>query len=1357
MGTDEPPQIVVPIEEVERQAGDVIAALDYQLYQTVSTWMSLKIGEQLFVEMAEDFAVSTKTALNMTQVKRTAAAVTLRSKGVAALISSVWSFQEANPGTAVSAAYLTTSRIGKEKGLTFPSRMTGLSYWRVGAREQADVEPLRTALLKLDLAAALKTFLKNASPDDMRTRILRPIHWYTAASSQDALERDLEERLVYYGQARGVGAQDARNALNALVVELHRCVRRPVKARFVTAADFSTIFEKNTYRLVPPTLLPSEAAAPSFADHFTALAVTDAASIPLPPRATMRQNVVTSLHEDLVRDGIVWLQGSSGLGKTTMALLIARYQNASWQFADLRNLAEQPLRLTLTRLAMKFSAASACGLILDDLPSDLDNASILALRRVARAVAEVDGLLIVTSPKSPFPSLRSSIDLKVESVKVIPHLTEQDIDEMVANAGGDAVAWGRTIALSTGGHPQLVDARILGLQQRDWPKDDLWTDILPRDPNKGGDVEQERQAVRVRLLREMNPSSREMLFRLSLLTNAFDRPIALATATASPAIAQPGLHFDALIGPWIEQVGPERYRLSQLLRDSGEQTLDDDIKPRVCAAVVEHLLTAKPFPADQFMLLFIFAFRLGDARALNWFSAAIVGIAHTDKTNFKRVAEELSVFAQVDRGAEQPLFADDREVSAMLRYVQLLVSIAVNDLGAAIGALDRGLAETAELAGELKTSTLGLILSNALMERSLPLRPKRWLAMLKMLGDLPEIGAALRNRPKTKNPFSGLNIAPSHEEVLFASRASALTSIAELEELIVELDKLPARTRAGFLTAAASIAHSSTHIVSSAWLAEVARPDFDAKASAASLSRLRVAIKSWDNPDLPVELACAEAVMLDEYAQDQEAALAVLADAQTAHPDDYRINRQRQKVYYRNGQHAEALTEFERFANSLDRTTPVESAFSLREAGRSAAEVGELERARAFFGRAWEALSHSNDHVLPLKAGLSGDCAILDYKAGKSDEAIALMVRALKEAEHIDPTAGLKEHYCKLILVAALLWMRGARADWPMERQAMVIGMCSNPDPPPEVQQRPLSQPQLAWYELAELEAETSDSTIALTELRRRTKSGKGLLPLELMLAGHLVEAATRRLDIDGFIDAMRVYPRAVDMAVQFFPQRVPEDILNMPLGMIKPLTVLQWQEPSLRETVRSAVLLFALAALAQGRRDVYDAFRKRCENTIGLSTTAQSLFHLIDDPPEKSSEAIASVAKVVHHMRDRKFLFDAQDLFAAVVVVVQLLSGHVLGEIVAKPVLVYFRLVWEDIMLKRTFSMRHPSATGPLVLAAFGKGATNVASLARVALAAEAAVKDHLSSTLRANLHRIAEPIRKPVDHIDFSVKSKS
>jgi tetratricopeptide (TPR) repeat protein len=1345
--------IKIPSEEAARQAEAALLGYSYQLYQTVLAWLSLGSNEVLHIEFAEDFAVSDDGSLKMTQVKNTKAALTIRSKAVAALIRAVWVFQEANPGRDVVAALVTTGKIGKEKGTSFPGTLSGLSYWRVAAREHSDVEPMRKALLDLDLPNDVKSFLKRAAAADIRERILRPIRWFGSSPSHDEIESDLQDRLVHFGAAQGVGAQDSKNALSALIVELLKCARRPANSRFVTAADLLTIFQKNTYVLIPPSAFERIGITQQGTSELAGadLAIRDAASIPLPPRPAMRPELVDDLHGSLVVNGKLWLHGSSGLGKTTIALLLARRQNVVWMFSDLRDLEPRALRLALARLSATFEASGALGLILDDLPSDPDNATILAIKRVARAVTNSDGVLVITGVKPPPPTLSGGLGLANNAVRAVPYLTEDEVGQIVDQAGGDRRVWGRLIFAFCGGHPQLVDARVVGLRQRGWPASEQLADLKPSTA-KAGDLERERGAVRARLLRELDADSRELLLRLSLLMNNFDRSIMLTVVGVLPAIPQAGIIFDALVGPWIEQVGADRYRLSPLLRDSGEVGLAKGQRTGIKSAVVEHLMARRPFPADQLLQVFIFAYGLKLIPALSWFSGILVHTATRDPKTFKRLAEEVSVFAMVDRGPSEPLVAEEPRTSFMLRYAQFRVAIANEDGGRAVTILDRLMSEVEHLSGEVRSNNLGMVLATALIERSVPLPPARWLEMLKTLVAIPEMRRVVRKRPSHTDSLSGLTLSASPDEMMFTVRATALSGIDQLCELVAALDAMEETTRERYLKAVSNLVRSVVHIVASAWLSEVKSDGFDSKAAGAKLAALYNTASRWRNADMAVELACAQAVMLDEYAGDMKSALDVLAAAQAHHPRDYRISRQRQKVYYRNGDHALALAEFESFADSLLSASPLERAFTVREAGRSAAEVGDFDRAGIFFEQAWEAASKCGDHMLPMVAGLLGDRAVLAFHVGDVTSALGLMARALAESEAIDPTAGLKEHYCILILLAAILWMRGAAADWPVERQAMVVGMCSNPEPHPEFRERRLPQRLLLWYELAELEAESGNGRVVLSELRRRTAKG-GLLPLETMLVARLMGAALRDLDVDRFADLLSIYPRAIVEATSTPVDRRPEAIFEMPVGTLKPIAPEEWVEGRICEATTSAVLVFLVTAACSGRNSLIDTLCAQLQQKEGLGAALAPLFDTIFNPSDKRDDMIAAIAGLLSRMLRSDFVFDAADAFKATVHLVQFLSAHPLGKTAAGPVVGYFAQVWRDILENRTFSVRNPVVTGPYILKALSRGDGNLARLANIVLASEAAVRARLSDELRTQIRAKAELKRTLLKDLQASI----
>ena len=257
--------------------------------------------------------------------------------------------------------------------------------------------------------------------------------------------------------------------------------------------------------------------------------------------------------------------------------------------------------------------------------------------------------------KPPQPTLSGRLGLDADAIIRVPYLNEEDVADMVTAAGGDPHKWARSIHVFAGGHPQLVDARVAGLEQRGWNEKEILASIVPFKGSTN-DMEEERKAVRSRLLQELPPNATEVLLRLSLLHGNFDRAMALVVADAPDAVPRAGLEFDFLVGPWIEQVGPDRYRLSPLLKDSATAGLSPALQQSIKSNVMKYLIKQRPFPADQLLQVFLIAFEQHDREGLTWFGHAVLGASsNPKKTQFKRLAQEVSVFALVDWGEGKPL------------------------------------------------------------------------------------------------------------------------------------------------------------------------------------------------------------------------------------------------------------------------------------------------------------------------------------------------------------------------------------------------------------------------------------------------------------------------------------------------------------------------------------------------------------------------------------------------------------------------------------------------------------------------------------------------------------------------------
>ena len=105
--------------------------------------------------------------------------------------------------------------------------------------------------------------------------------------------------------------------------------------------------------------------------------------------------------------------------------------------------------------------------------------------------------------------------------------------------------------------PARCHARIAAFENTGFPQPSIQD--LTETPQ---DVLGARMEAR-RLLEQLDTAARELVYRLSLSTLVMQRRQVLSIATQAPAIAEPGLAFDELIGPWVE-------------------TLDVDIRRRRC-------------------------------------------------------------------------------------------------------------------------------------------------------------------------------------------------------------------------------------------------------------------------------------------------------------------------------------------------------------------------------------------------------------------------------------------------------------------------------------------------------------------------------------------------------------------------------------------------------------------------------------------------------------------------------------------------------------------------------------------------------------------------------------------------------
>ena len=187
-----------PQGDLARQAVAALRGYAFQLHGSVIAWLELKEGEDLFLEVAEDYAIVAQDALKAVQAKETRAsgAVTLNTAGVREAINSFVDLSNRNPARTVSLRFFTTSPIGLEKETADRIEgMSGLEYWGSVARG-ADVAPLRARLLRLDLKQQTRVYIEGLDDEELRDKLIRRITWDCGQGGLENLEGEIEAKLL---------------------------------------------------------------------------------------------------------------------------------------------------------------------------------------------------------------------------------------------------------------------------------------------------------------------------------------------------------------------------------------------------------------------------------------------------------------------------------------------------------------------------------------------------------------------------------------------------------------------------------------------------------------------------------------------------------------------------------------------------------------------------------------------------------------------------------------------------------------------------------------------------------------------------------------------------------------------------------------------------------------------------------------------------------------------------------------------------------------------------------------------------------------------------------------------------------
>lgn len=831
-----------PLEhDPAREAVDSMRGYSYQILSSVIVWMGLADDQVLFLEGAEDFDVLQGEDALAVQIKDTAGSgnITLRTPSVVSAIEHYWDHRQRNQNRRVTYRYLTTSDVGQEDGNPFGNGVRGLELWRLlksesdSARRARAITSLKTFLIAENrLSVAILDFLKNASDDQIIDNIVLPIDWVTRADTTTVLIRRIKDQLVVHGQSKGIAATSSESTTGHLYFEAWLAATK-TKDRALTRADFIRIFDQHTRMSLPlttvETLLQRVAGMSTQPPISTNIGPTRTVTSPppLPPRYYRRLSVLDEIRIAIGRT-IAVLYGATGTGKTTAAAAYCLHIPGQWGWIDLRGKDTASIEIQLS-MAVVYAEGSSepLPIVLDDLDASSDPRPFqAALSRLLETQRRRGVGLIVTTAHELPPRICQALGIDPsEAIRMLP-FSRDEIAGFLESRGcpddrRDALA--AIIELTTQGHPQLVHARVAALEVDHFPS--IRREDFTQTPHEILDVQAEAR----RLLAKLDPSCRELIYRLSLVAELLDRERLMEIANSPPAISGPGLAIDRLIGPWLEVVQPDIFRISPLVRSAGEAANGSAWAINARRSIAQALLSRRSLTPSDVSEILLQAIAARDG---TYIAALSFGLRGADNEAMRAIAKAAFWFTLVAVEPNQQMPNDSPGSLFLARLLQYRIAVANADSEGAKRIATRFDEEFPQASAEASTLLIRFIFLSLMVTFSeeitysideLMTRAVQFVALADQLGEALNTGSA-----DDLGPMTGIH--GQRDYAIFAGWTFILRvkTTDELIAMIEALEGIDHGFAARIIWALGSSESKSRMVLDQIWLSEhrADRPDW---------------------------------------------------------------------------------------------------------------------------------------------------------------------------------------------------------------------------------------------------------------------------------------------------------------------------------------------------------------------------------------------------------------------------------------------------------------------------------------------------------------------------------------------------
>ena len=1300
-----------------REAIDSLRGYVYQIYQSALAWTEIKDNEFLFLEVAEDFVVAAANALEAVQVKETAGHVTINSDDIVASIDSFVELKEKTPSLNVSLRHLTTSTIGKEKS---PKHRIGktptLIMWRNLAKA-GELSDLRRILENSKLSDKSKKHIAALSDTDFRENFLRRIHFDCGAPGSRFLARQISSRVSNLVIERGgVHSQAASCTASILLSLLKLSTNRKRDERFVDRAGLEEHLEAATQitlnraqfeaqnRLMEKVLSASLSAGTNLSGS-QSIKPSPVSEVPLPNALANRKEEIGQLLQSLERSGICWISGAAGMGKTVAARVLGHKSEGVWASINLRGQAGEQAALTLSEVADAMPRFGLRGLIVDDLDYSLGSSVLDNLHYLVHSASRSDVLLVVTSSNPPTSEFLFASGLQADITITLSEFTEKDIEEILEKIGVRSTNWAKyTHAISGGGHPQLAIAFIQSMAASGWNPNEFQTlnSLLAGSPA----VNEVRKRTRERLLIDLPDTARRLIERLSLKVGGFGRELAIDLGKVTPSIQDAGIILDSLTGSWIDQHEGDRFSLSPLLSDYAAKTLTTNEKETIQSAIADSLTKGHSLDVIDMNSALLAAWSSSNKAAIIKLCMAMFGAGQDE---LELIVPHLSMFTLFR--TDTIAYPNDATISHMFRGVQVLL---LNQESDSLSKLEDAVRCFSEESGNVQNEAMCATM-NILVYSKLLLHTSKAGMGVNFIGVIRKLDQLLQDE-KYALPTEALEgLGGLQKEgitpigVVFLNQVNQLSKIEDLSIVFDFLDSSSPEMRSRMLAPFDRDDVEMDMMVIGAWLSEHKNNTIDSHAHSAIFSRLEKQAVGWKRADLAVCCRKYQAIILDEYGDNKESALAVLDEGTAIYGQtNSELVRAKAKVLYRAEDHEGSLALSKTLIESNAPLSEVEKSFLGRDAAISAEKQGDLKTARRYYLYGSDAASKSKLlDMVAMRVGLLADAALASWHDGDRLTCLHDFVVVLSELNQFAPDETLRTAHCHAITRHVLLWLDQdatgeARLLEDGEETRIYPGCVSNPEPHTEIGDRNIIPIEMAWYTLAMVENHASLDAGITENLERLLPNGP-VLEGQMLLSPAKIHKSITRLDTKLFIDALKDTISYFAFAQASGERSGGFDIENVTYGTF-PLATKEQQEKLRNLSEQHVLLYFAMCILKKDVASITETLHELAVSS-GFAVRPALLDRLRSSGPVDDFNTDFAQLILVHASSlSGSPKVTPRQVFELAIKVLQMAQVTGNYRLFSESLLPWLEQRWEFIWQRQRFLLSHPSLHEAAIEAAIEK-----------------------------------------------------